>query len=249
MIDGFSERAFTAAIDGRDFTRPVFEAGEGPPVIVIQELPGIGPQTIELARRLRDAGFHVSLPHLFGKLGEVSLFGNFMRVLCMRREFHLFAKNSSSPITQWLRALCADVRERSGAPGVGTIGMCLTGNFAISLLADDNVLAGVASQPSMPLGRHSDLHMSEEEVIRVRERLDELPPARAFRFDGDKICKAAKFDALERVFNQGRERIILETLPGGGHSVLTLDFVDESGDPTRVALDNIISYLHEALAG
>ncbi|MCR9277285.1 MAG: dienelactone hydrolase family protein [Pseudomonadaceae bacterium] len=248
MIEGFSERPFTAPIDGRDFTRPVFEAGEGPPVIVIQELPGIGPQTIELARLLREAGFQAILPHLFGKLGEVSLLGNFVRVLCMRREFHLFAKNASSPISQWLRALCADVRERSGAPGVGTIGMCLTGNFAISLLADDNVLAGVASQPSMPLGKHADLHMYEADIVRVRERLDELPPARAFRFDGDKICQAAKFDALERTFNQGRERIILETLPGGGHSVLTLDFVDDAGHPTRVALDNIISYLHDALA-
>ncbi|CAN0582525.1 unnamed protein product, partial [Laminaria digitata] len=87
------------------------------------------------------------------------------------------------------------------------------------------------------------------EIVRVRERLDELPPARAFRFEGDKICKAAKFEALERTFNTGRERIILETLPGGGHSVLTLDFVDEAGDPTRVALDNVISYFHEALAG
>lgn len=249
MIDGFSERAFTAPIDAREFSRPVFEAGDGPPVIVIQELPGIGPQTIALAERLRDAGFRAVLPHLFGRLGETSLLGNFVRVLCMRREFHLLARHSSSPITQWLRALCADVRERAGAPGVGTIGMCLTGNFAISLLADDNVLAGVASQPSMPLGRHSDLHMSEAEVIRVRERLDDLPPARAFRFEGDKICKAAKFETLERTFNQGRERIILETLPGGGHSVLTLDFVDEAGHPTRVALDNVVSYFRSSLAG
>jgi hypothetical protein len=31
-------------------------------------------------------------------------------------------------------------------------------------------------------------------------------------------------------------------LPGKGHSVLTLDFVDEAGHPTHDALKNVLDY-------
>ena len=99
----------------------------------------------------RTAAFRVVLPHLFGPLGRTSMLGNMVRVMCMRREFKLFEKNGTSPVVDWLRALCNDLCQLHGLRGVGVIGMCLTGNFAISMMADDRVLAGVASQPSMPL--------------------------------------------------------------------------------------------------
>lgn len=247
-LASFSAREFAAPVDGRTVTHTVCEQGEGPPVVLIQELPGIGKETLRLADELVNEGFQVVLPHLFGPIGRTSLLGNTVRVLCMRREFRLLAKDRSSPVLQWLMALCRDVKDRTGAPGVGTIGMCLTGNFAITLLADESVLAGVASQPSMPIGRHEHLHMSADEIVRVRARLDELPPARALRFDGDPLCTEAKFDAYRAAFNEdGKERIRFATMPGGGHSVLTLDFVDEAGHPTRAALDDVIGYFRETL--
>ena len=248
MLDGFTSREFAAPVDGRDVSHTVYERGDGPPVVVIQELPGIGQETLRLAAELDNEGFRVVLPHLFGPLGRTSLLGNTVRVLCMRREFRLLEKRRSSPVIQWLMALCRDVKDRTGAAGVGTIGMCLTGNFAITLLADDAVLAGVASQPSMPIGRHEHLHMSDDEIVRVKARLDDLPPARALRFEGDPLCREAKFDAYRDAFNSdGKERIRFTTLPGGGHSVLTLDFVDEAGHPTRAALDDAIGYLRDTL--
>ena len=232
---------------GPDFKRPVYARGDGPPVIVIQELPGIGPETFHLCDELVDAGFRVYLPHLFGPLGRTSMVGNIVRVFCMRREFALFAANQSSPIVNWLRALAADVKAKTNAKGVGTIGMCLTGNFAISLMADDAVLAGVAAQPSLPLRGPDALHMSADDVAEVRTKLDEVGPMLGYRFEKDPLCPGRKFKAIDAAFNGDKERIKLTTLPGEGHSVLTGHFVDEAGHPTRQALDEVIGYFKEKL--
>jgi len=235
---------------GHEFKRPVYCRGpeHAPPVIVIQELPGIGPETFHLCDELVAAGFRVYLPHLFGPLGKTDMLGNTFRVFCMRREFALFAANQSSPIVNWLRALATHAKAQTGAKGVGSIGMCLTGNFAISLLVEDAVLAGVASQPSLPTMNPAGLHMSEGEVRIVHDKLDAVGPMLAYRFEGDKLCTAAKFKALDEAFNDGgKERIKLKVLPGDDHSILTGHFVDEAGHPTRQALDEVIGYFKDRL--
>ncbi len=215
-------------------------------VVIIQELPGIGPETISLAETFAERGFRVVLPHLFGPLGRISMVGNVVRVFCLRKEFKLFEKNASSPIVDWLKALCRDLKDNHGATGVGVIGMCLTGNFTISLMADDSVLAGVASQPSMPLNDQNALHMSPDEVAEARARLDQHGPMIALRFDEDRLCTARKYEALAQAFNDDKERIDLVTLPGKGHSVLTLDFI-KGGQPARDALERVVSYFTDRL--
>ncbi|MEM8918080.1 MAG: dienelactone hydrolase family protein [Pseudomonadota bacterium] len=248
-MDGYQKDSFTAATTtGREIAHDIYTKGAGPVIVIIQELPGIGPETLHLADKFEAAGFTVVLPHLFGPLGKISLGGNVLRVFCMRREFHLFAKRKTSPIVDWLRALCQKLKTDHGVPGVATIGMCLTGNFAISLMADDAVLAGVASQPSMPLHDQNALHMSDAEISDISDKLDRVGPMKAYRIAGDKICRAEKFAAIDRAFNQGKERIELNTLPGKGHSVLTLDFVDEDGHPTKEAFDNIVGYFRKQLS-
>ena len=129
---------------------------------------------------------------------------------------------------------------------LGVIAMCLTGNFAISLMADDNVLAGVASQPSMPLNRQHALHMSEEEIAQARSRLDEHGPMMALRFEGDPLCTATKFKAIGDTFNDDKQRIRLVELPGKGHSVLTLDLI-KGGEPAQQALNDVLSYFADKL--
>jgi len=245
---GYARRSFEAPLrDGTPVTHDVYERGEGRPVVLIQELPGIGPETLRLAETLETAGHRVVLPHLFGPLGRVSTGGNFVRIMCMRRELDHFARNRSSPMVDWLKALCRDVRERTGAPGVGVIGMCLTGNFAITLIGDDSVLAAVASQPAMPFLGPGSLHMSEEEIAACRRRLDDHGPMLAFRFEGDPLVPAEKFAAIDRAFNGDRERVTLKVLPGRAHAVLTLDFVDQEGHPTRRALDEVLRYFDDKL--
>jgi dienelactone hydrolase len=173
---------------------------------------------------------------------------NMARVFCMRREFRLFESNKSSPVVDWLKALCEEIRVSRGVPGVGVIGMCLTGNFAISLMGDDSVLAAVSAQPAMPFHKQDALHMSPQEVAAAKSAIEQSAPMHAFRFAGDKMCSAAKFDCIGEEFNTGdRERVVLTTLPGEGHSVFTLDFVDEEGHPTRQALESVLEYFTSQL--
>ncbi len=250
-LDAYRKRAFTAPVgQGRQavaVTHDVYEQGEpGPTVVLIQELPGIGQEMISLAGAFRAQGYRVVLPHLFGPIGRISMLGNTGRVFCMHREFKLFAKNASSPIVDWLKALCVDLRDTEPVSKIGVIGMCLTGNFAISLMADDSVLAGVASQPSMPLFDQDHLHMSEAEISAAKARLDTHGPMLALRFSGDKLCTGAKFRALAQTFNDDAERIRLIELPGDGHSVLTLDLL-KGGEPAQGALNEVLSYFNSQL--
>ena len=247
-MQNYSKFSFSAPLaDGHVVTHDVYSRGDaGPTVVIIQELPGIGPETLELADRFVDADYRVVLPHLFGPLGRISLVGNLVRVFCLRREFALFAKDGTSPIVDWLRALCQTLRAEHGASAIGVIGNCLTGNFAISLIADDAVLAAVASQPSMPLNQQDSLHMDPSDIAAVRTRLDELGPMLALRFEGDRLCQRAKFDAIDRAFNDDRERIRLIELPGKGHSVLTLDF-HKGGEPARDAFAAVLGYFDQQL--
>ena len=249
---GYTKSSFSGPLSTDQQSNPnkthdVYEKGTGPVVIIIQELPGIGQETLALAESFINDGFCVVLPHLFGPLGRTSLLGNTARVLCMRREFSIFEANKTSPIVHWLRALCADAKSRHNVNGVGVIGMCLTGNFAISLMADDAVLGGVASQPSLAIRDNESLHMSEQDVAEVREAINKKGHALAYRFEGDPLCTATKFASYKTRFNDDAERIKLTTLPGKGHSVLTIDFVDEAGNPTRTALDDVLSYFSERL--
>jgi dienelactone hydrolase len=248
-IDEYKKSAFSAPLsDGHKATHEVYQRGSGAPVVLIQELPGIGVETLQLADELVDAGFSVVMPHLFGLIGKTSMGANLLRVFCMRREFHLFQANRSSPIVDWLKALCRKVKSTHSSKGVGVIGMCLTGNFAISLMADDSVLAAVASQPAMPFGKMSALHMSDADLAAVKQGIDASGPMKAFRFEADPMCTATKFASIDTKLNTDEQtRVELHTLPGKGHSVLTLDFVDEAGHPTRNALDDILGYFHRQL--
>lgn len=250
QISDYKKLSFTASIsDKAEVTHDIYTKGKGPVVVIIQELPGIGQETLRLANAFLADGFKVVMPHLFGPLGKTSTAGNLIRVMCMRKEFHLLATNRSSPIVNWLKALCRQLKEENGVKGVGVIGMCLTGNFAISLMADEAVLAGVASQPSLPLHTGSKLPMSQEEVEQVKRQLDQHGPMKAFRFEKDPICSAARFETIGRALNtEGQERIQLVTLPGKGHSVLTLHFNGAEGHPTRNALDTTLQYFREKLA-
>lgn len=248
-IAEYSCAPFSAACtNGTNICHDVYRRGSGAPVVIIQELPGIDPETLRLADEFVARGFEIILPHLFGPLEKTSTGGNLIRIFCMRKEFNLFTKNRSSPIVDWLKALCREIKTERQAPGVGVIGMCLTGNFAISLMGDDSVLAAVSSQPSMPLMKSSKLHMSTQDIATIRQRIDDTAPMHAYRFAGDPLCNAAKFEAIDNAFNSdGVTRVATHTLPGKGHSVLTLDFVDESGHPTRAALDDILDYFSSQL--
>ncbi len=251
QIDTYQKSIFTARIrSGHDVSHDVYTLGEGDKLVVlIQELPGIGQETLALADRFVARGYRVVMPHLFGPIGKVSVVGNLLRVFCMTREFKIFRKGNSSPIVDWLAALCRKTKEEYGVDGVAVIGMCLTGNFAISLMADESVLAAYSSQPSLPLLDQKGVHLSPQKTTIVKKRLETLGPMHCGRFAADKLCTAAKFNRLDEIFNDdGKERIVFHTIPGEGHSIITLDFVDEYDHPTRKLLDAVMEYFDGHLA-
>ena len=247
QIGAFRKERFTGPVGDTTRRFDVYVRGAGPPIVVMQELPGIGQQVLLLADKLVNAGFEVWLPHMFGPLGKISMTGNAVRVLCMQREFQLFSKHKSSAAVDWMRALCRHVRDVRGAKGVGCVGMCLTGNFALAMIADDAVLAAVASQPSLPLRDATAIHMSDAEIAASRAAIDAKGPMRAYRFEGDPMCTGVRFAAIGKAFNDGRERVVLRTLKGADHSVFARDFVDDGTGQTAQALAEIIAYFGERL--
>ena len=155
-------------------SKRVYVAGAGPAVIVMTEMPGISPHVARFARWVRDAGFTVYMPSLFGRDGAVpgaDEGGAVFPRTCVSAEFRALQANASSPVTQWLMALARLAPKESGGPGVGAIGMCFTGNFALTMMLEPAVLAPVLSQPSLPLKEPAGLEIAADELAAVRERL------------------------------------------------------------------------------
>ena len=123
-LDDFEPRQIT--LDGE--AKRVYLAGSGPAVIVMTEMPGISPQVARFARWVRDAGFTVYMPSLFGRDGAVPQAEDGVAVFrraCVSAEFRaLGGGNQSSPVTRWLMALARLAHGACGGPGVGAIGMC-----------------------------------------------------------------------------------------------------------------------------
>jgi dienelactone hydrolase len=260
-LDDFNPREIT--LDG--VTKVVHVAGAGPAVIVMTEMPGISPHVARFSRWVRDAGFTVYMPSLFGRDGAVPSAEEGKAVFqraCVSAEFRAFAANQSSPVTQWLRALARLAHEECGGPGVGAIGMCFTGNFALTMMLEPSMLAPVLSQPTLPLSDPAGLEIAPDELVAVRQRLDrEDLTVLAYRFAGDRYCTAQRFAAYSEALG---DRFIGRVLPDSAanpdtapffekvvaspHSVVTAHLIDEAGQPTIAARDEILAFFAQRLA-
>jgi dienelactone hydrolase len=259
-LEDFDSRPI--AFDG--VTKVVHVAGRGPAVIVMTEMPGISPHVARFSRWVRDAGFTVYMPSLFGRDGafpEVEEGVAVFRRVCVSAEFRALAANESSPVTVWLRALARLAHRECDGPGVGAIGMCFTGNFALTMMLEPAMLAPVLSQPSLPLDDPAGIEIAPEELAAVRERLDRDDlTILGYRFEGDRFCTAQRFAAYSQALG---ERFIGRVLPDSAanpdpppffkdvvaspHSVVTAHLIDEAGQPTMVARDEILSFFADRL--
>ena len=258
--------------------RLVYKKGSGAAVILLHELPGMIPECVDLARRLAE-NFTVYMPLLFGepnKALSLPKMAKYTAQLCISQEFYCFAKNRSSPITEWLKKLCQQAKQESGGMGVGVIGMCLTGGFVLSMMADDSVIAPVASQPSLPFGVSKSsklaLGVSPEELAIARARASKGVPVLALRFSDDQISPPEKFMRLRQEFGEEIEVIeeseslcwkrgkSLETmeinssksnpfnLPRYSHAVLTLGYDSEPDHPANRVYQRVVEFLQEQFA-
>ncbi len=238
-------------------TKRVYKTGTGPAVVIMAEMPGISVHVLRFCRWVRDAGFTVWLPALFGtEGGPIKPLGAVTTMIggCISREFNAFAANKSSPVTQWLRALAAHAYEECGGQGVGALGMCFTGNFALSMMLEPSVKAPVLCQPSLPLFKPAAIDISEEELAIVNKRLEEEDlTVLGYRFEGDGFCKAARFETLERALGDRfkgttfPDSAALPDAPMKPHSVVTLHLIDDEGEPTRGAVDEILAFFKHRL--
>jgi len=261
-LEDFKRRLI--ALDG--VTKAVHVAGSGPAVIVMTEMPGISPYVARFARWVRDAGFTVYMPSLFGRDGAVPNEEEGTAVFqsaCVSAEFRALAANQSSPVTQWLRSLARFAHEECGGPGVGAIGMCFTGNFALTMMLEPSMLAPVLSPAVTAVERSGRHRIAPDEVKAVRERLDrEGLTVLAYRFEGDKFCMAQRFAAYQAALgdryssagccptNAANTDVppFFERYVTTPHSVVTAHLIDEAGQPTIAARDEILGFFRQRLS-
>jgi dienelactone hydrolase len=240
-LPGWDESTFT--YDGK--TLPTFRQGTGPGVVLIHEIPTITPKVERFAQDVVDSGFTVVMPLLFGTPGQpMGLVNETTAVarVCISSEFHNLALNKTSPITGWLKALAADLHDELGGPGVGALGMCFAGGFALAMMVDGHVAAPVLSQPSMPFAvspaRSRDLNLSPADLEAVKQRVADGCPVLGLRYKGDPMV-GRRFDTLRAELGEG---FIAVELPGRSHSVLT-EHRDED------AVQTVLAFFHGQLDG
>ncbi|MFC5826169.1 dienelactone hydrolase family protein [Nonomuraea insulae] len=261
VITDFSRRL--VGVEG--VVKTVYAAGSGPAVVLMPEMPGISPDVLRLARWVRDAGFTVYVPSLFGIDGAYPTVEGGKEVIrraCVSAEFRAFAGGGTSPVTAWLRGLARQAHAECGGPGVGAIGLCFTGNFALTMALEPAVIAPVVNHPSLPLDDPAGLEISDADARAVRDRIarDGLKVL-AYRFDDDRWCTGQRFAAYQALLGDAFDGRVLpgssaKTSPppffrdvvGYPHSVVTAHLVDEDGHPTLKARDEILSFLTDRLS-
>ena len=239
QLAGWDESTFTAA--GSTF--PTYRRGTGPGVIVVHEVPGITPSVQAFAQEVVDAGFTVVMPSLFGTPGAAMSIPAIAKALvkvCISKEFAALASHTTSPVTGWLRGLAASLHDELGGPGVGALGMCATGGFALGMMLDGHVAAPVLSQPSMPFAispkRSADLGLSPADLVNVKDRVAAGCPVLGLRYASDKAV-GSRFDTLRKELGEG---FVYVELPGKGHSVVTEHRDEES-------VQRVLAFFHERL--
>lgn len=229
LLDTWARGQHTA--DG--VTHPTYRKGTGPGVIVIHEIPGMTPEVIGFAEEVVAAGFTVLLPHLFGEpeapMNPVTL-ARSMTQVCVSREFTKLATGQTTPVAGWLRSLARELHDELGGPGVGALGMCFTGGFALAMMVDPAIAAPVLAQPSAPFavtpGRSRDLNLSPADLDTVRQRAAAGCEVLGLRYRKDPAV-GKRFETLTREIGDAFIRVELE---GRGHSTVTAHRQQEAVD-------------------
>lgn len=238
----------------------------GPGVLLLHEIAGLTTNTLELASEIAATGLTVAVPHLFGRMegeGAMAMATGFGGMLgrCIAREMTMFVANQPRRGTEWLLAAAEWLAGRTDSPrGVGVIGMCATGSFAMGAVFDPNVGAVVASQAATPMVRGCSWGVPGGD-----QRLGDVEtPVMALRFRRDGRAAACRVERLAGLFGESPvatrdgpddptvpteqrgieivtgDRLHVVWADGEGHSVLNFHRVDR-------AVDQVIAFLHANL--
>jgi dienelactone hydrolase len=244
VLDGWQVGEFSAV----GLTHRTYRRGSGPAVIVIHEIPGITPLVTRFANEVVDRGFTVVMPSLVGTPGKEpsnAYAAQQMANVCIAREFTTLALNQTSPIIAWLRALARNIYQEVGGAGVGAVGMCFSGGFALGMMVDDIMLAPVLSQPSLPFAvgkrRGADLNLSPDDAATIADRAAAGCEVLGLRFSGDKLV-GDRFSSLHELLGDAFIAIELPSSKATDHSVLT-----EQRDEASV--ERVLDFFVEKLQG
>ncbi len=259
VLEGFERTSYSAL--GR--THDVYSLGAGPVVMVLSEMPGITPSVVGFARTVVARGFRVVMPHLFGTDGASpsnSTFAKTLLEVCVSREFTLLASDRSSPITKWLTMLAHHEHKTHGGPGVGVVGMCMTGGFALAMMVDPVVVAPVLSQPSLPIALTKNSAKRASVQLSAADREKVVARARAgtcvigLRFTGDRLVPAERFATLREMLGENFIGVEIDSSPSNSwgyraeaHSVLTEDLGNDVNSPTHQALNQVLDFFAKNL--
>lgn len=230
--------------DSRGVSYDILTTGTGPGVLVLHELPGLSEECLTLGRDLAEAGMSAHLPVFYQRGWHQTPLGA-LRLFCLRREFFVWVMGQTSPIATWIREAAAEVEQRCRHPGVGVVGMCMTGGLALASLTQERVAAAVSSQPTLPLPlckrARADLGLSPSDVQKIVRR---RPPILALRFQDDRMCPTERLESIKATFPAAAIRCV----PGKGHSVLTRHLRRTDHDhPAMQALREVVQFLSEHL--
>jgi len=238
----------------------------GPGVLLLHELMGLTDDTFDLAARISEEGFTVALPHLFGPAGgkgslAAGAAGLFDR--CIRSQMSILAGSQPRKGTAWLAAAAEWLDERTDSPnGIGVIGMCATGAYAMAAVLDPKVGAVVASQAAGPAfqpgswgipGGDGQLRETTKGVMALRFRQDCRSASRRVELlpqlmgESPSSSREGPDDPTLEPSRRGIEvlqgaRLHVVWADGSGHSVLNVDQVE-------LAVAQVVAFLHRNLDG
>lgn len=243
-LDSWTRSDHTADVNGRPTTHPVWRKGSGPGVVVIHEIPGITPSVAGFGQELVDAGYTVVMPSLFGTDGAAMTAvstASAIRQVCVSKEFTKLRTGETTPVAGWLRSLARELHAELGGPGVGALGMCFTGGFALAMMVDDSVAAPVLCQPSAPFAvsprRARDLNLSPADLDVVKGRCAAGQQVLGVRYRKDPAV-GKRFDTLTTELGDAFIRVDLE---GKGHSTVT-------EHRSQRAVDAVLEFFGERLS-
>jgi dienelactone hydrolase len=258
-LEGWVKSSFTGG--GR--THDVYEKGSGPGVVLIPEIPGMTPEVLGLAQHLVESGFTVAVPSPFGTPGREASMGYTLSSLtrvCVSAEFRAFALDAHRPITDFLRTVAADLASRTPGAGVGVIGMCFTGGFALATAVEGSVLASVMSQPAVPFPTSRARRMdpgasaSEMDAIAARTANDGLCVL-GLRFSEDVSAPRARFATIKEKLGDAFEVIELDSSEGnsggysrGAHSVLTGEVRETPPNSAFETRQHVVEFLRRNIS-
>lgn len=201
-----------------------YRQGQGPGVIIIHEIPGITPEVAAFGQEVVDAGYTVVMPSLFGTDGASVtplVIARSLRKVCVSKEFTKLRTGVTTPVAGWLRSLARELHEELGGPGVGALGMCFTGGFALAMMVDAPVTAPVLCQPSAPFvpgaKRGADINLSPGDLDIVKGKCAAGQEVLGLQFRDDPL-PGTRFDTLTRELGDAFIRVEFE---GKGHSTVT----------------------------